>query len=165
MRSYLILVITLFALFSVPIIAEDATITVSHSEEDERAVGVNLGTGQRTGVAFDRNIFVQTIEVRSQLARCQGWWLVAQGKVKVNGKVAKLGDQADSEKDKITLDNKPLLLQKKVYIMLNKPKGFVTTVSEQFGMKTVMELVKIPQRIFPVGRLDKDTDGLLLLTN
>jgi len=91
--------------------------------------------------------------------------LVAQGKVKVNGKVAKLGDQADSEKDKILLDNKPLLLQKKVYIMLNKPKGFVTTVSEQFGMKTVMELVKVPQRVFPVGRLDKDTDGLLLLTN
>ena len=74
MRSYLILVITLFALFSVPVIAEDATIIVSHSEEDERAVGVNLNTGQSTRVAFDRNIFVQTIEVRSQLARCQGWW-------------------------------------------------------------------------------------------
>jgi pseudouridine synthase len=91
--------------------------------------------------------------------------IIAQGRVKVNGAVAKLGSKADPEKDKITVDGKPVEPEKKVYIMLNKPKGYVTTVSEQHGMKTVMEIVKTPQKIFPVGRLDKNTEGLLLLTN
>lgn len=91
--------------------------------------------------------------------------LIAKGRVLVNGKIAKLGEKADAEKDKIVVNGKQIELQKKVYIMLNKPKGFVTTVSEQHKMRTVMELVKVPQRIFPVGRLDKDTEGLLLLTN
>ena len=63
------------------------------------------------------------------------------------------------------VNGKQIELQKKVYIMLNKPKGYVVTVSEKHDMKTIMDLVKVPQRIFPVGRLDKDTEGLLLLTN
>ncbi len=91
--------------------------------------------------------------------------LIADGKVLVNGKVAKLGEKADAEKDKIVVSGRPVVLQKKVYIMLNKPKGYVTTVSEQHGMKTTMDLVRVPQRVFPVGRLDKHTEGLLLLTN
>lgn len=91
--------------------------------------------------------------------------LIAQGRVRVNGIVATLGMKADAEKDKITVDKKPIALEKKIYIMLNKPRGYVTTVSEEHGMKTVMDIVKVPQKIFPVGRLDKDTEGLLLLTN
>lgn len=91
--------------------------------------------------------------------------LISKGKVLVNGKVAKLGENADSEKDKIVVNGKQIEVQKKVYIMLNKPKGYITTVSEKHDMKTVMELIKVPQRIFPVGRLDKDTEGLLLFTN
>jgi len=78
MRSYLIPVITLFALLSIPVIAEDATITVSHSEEDERTVGVVLYLPaywtSSTPVAFDRNIFVQTIEVSNELPRCSAWF-------------------------------------------------------------------------------------------
>ncbi len=91
--------------------------------------------------------------------------LISKGKVLVNGKVAKLGENADAEKDKIVVNGKQIEVQKKVYIMLNKPKGYITTVSEKHDMKTVMELIKVPQRIFPVGRLDKDTEGLLLFTN
>lgn len=91
--------------------------------------------------------------------------IIAQKRVKVNGVVATLGSKADDEKDKITIDGKPIVLEKKVYIILNKPKGHVTTVSEKHEMRTVMDIVKVPQKIFPVGRLDKDTEGLLLLTN
>lgn len=91
--------------------------------------------------------------------------LIEKGRVSVNGKVAKLGDKADAQKDIISVSGKRIEVEKKVYIMLNKPKGYVVTVSEKHDMKTVMELVKVPQRIFPVGRLDKDTEGLLLLTN
>ena len=91
--------------------------------------------------------------------------LIAQGKVLVNGKVVSLGGKADAEKDKIVVNGRLVVLEKKVYIMLHKPKGYVTTVSETHDMKTVMDLVKVPERIFPVGRLDKNTEGLLLLTN
>jgi len=91
--------------------------------------------------------------------------LISNGRVSVNGKTIKLGDKADPDKDKIAISGRLVKLEKKVYIMLNKPRGFVTTVSEEFGMRTVMDLVKVPQRVFPVGRLDKHTEGLLLLTN
>lgn len=91
--------------------------------------------------------------------------LISKGRVLVNGIVAKLGQKADPDKDKIVVNGRPVVLEKKVYIMLNKPKGFVATVSEAHGMKTVLDIVKVPQRVFPVGRLDKNTEGLLLLTN
>ncbi|MEM3154660.1 MAG: pseudouridine synthase [Candidatus Woesearchaeota archaeon] len=91
--------------------------------------------------------------------------LISKGRVLVNGKVAVLGQKADAAKDKIVVNGQQLRLEKKVYIMLNKPKGYVTTVSEAHGMKTIMDLVDVPERVFPVGRLDKNTEGLLLLTN
>ncbi len=91
--------------------------------------------------------------------------LISRGRVSVNGKTIKLGDKADPDKDKIVVNGRLVKLEKKVYIMLNKPKGFVTTVSEEFSMKTVMDLVKVSERVFPVGRLDRYTEGLLLLTN
>jgi pseudouridine synthase len=91
--------------------------------------------------------------------------LIRAGRVKVNGKVVEIGASANPNKDKISVDEKPIILEKKVYVLLNKPRGFVTTVSEQYGMKTVRDIVKIKERIFPVGRLDKETRGLLLLTN
>lgn len=90
--------------------------------------------------------------------------IIREGRVMINGKTAKLGDSASPE-DKISVDYKPIKKEKKVYIMLNKPIGFVTTVFETHGMKTVMRLVKCNERIFPVGRLDKNTEGLLLMTN
>lgn len=91
--------------------------------------------------------------------------LIKAGRVKVNDKVIEIGATANPVKDKICVDEKPIILERKVYILLNKPRGFVTTVSEQHGMKTVRDIVKIKERVFPVGRLDKETRGLLLLTN
>ena len=95
--------------------------------------------------------------------------LIAQGKVKVNGKVVtEMGCKIDPKKDEVTyldkkIDNKET---KMVYIMLNKPVGYVTTAKEQFGRPAVVDLIKgVNARIFPVGRLDYDTSGLLLLTN
>ncbi len=90
--------------------------------------------------------------------------LIKEGRVKINYAIVKLGDTA-SFSDKITVDGKLIKKEEKVYIMLNKPVGYVTTVSEQHGMKTVMRLIKVKERLFPVGRLDKNTEGLLLITN
>lgn len=93
--------------------------------------------------------------------------IIASGRVKVNGeKVTEMGVKVDPEKDKITLDGKIIEpLEKEVYFALNKPAGVVTTVSNKHGETTVMDLVKeVDERIFPVGRLDKDTKGLLILT-
>jgi len=91
--------------------------------------------------------------------------LIRQGKVKINGETAIIGQNADSKKDKITVDGKPIKIEQKVTIMLNKPKGYVTTVNEEHGMKTIMDLIDVKERIFPIGRLDKNSQGLLLLTN
>ena len=93
--------------------------------------------------------------------------LIAAGKVRINGKTAALGDKVDPIKDKVTLSGKRLAQEKdSVYIMLNKPRGYITTMSDERDRKCVAELVSdIKQRIYPVGRLDRDSEGLLLLTN
>lgn len=92
--------------------------------------------------------------------------LISAGRITVNGRVAVLGDSADPETDEILLDGHSLPdRQKTVYIMLNKPRGFVTTLSDEKGRKTVTELVDCGLRVYPVGRLDMDSEGLLLLTS
>ncbi len=93
--------------------------------------------------------------------------LILEGKVKVNGKVVtELGTKVDVEKDVIEYNDLPINKQtKKVYILLNKPIGYVTTVKDQFDRDTVMDLVKVKERVVPVGRLDMYTSGALLLSN
>lgn len=94
--------------------------------------------------------------------------LIADGHVKVNNvKVTELGTKVEIGADKISVDGKPIKpVNKKYYIMLNKPVGYVSTVKDQFERPTVLDLVnEIPSRMFPVGRLDYETEGLLLLTN
>ncbi len=93
--------------------------------------------------------------------------LIAEGKVKVNGRIANIGDKVDAKRDKVTVRGKRIASQnKKVYIMLNKPRGYVTTLSDEYDRKTVSDLVKdVGVRVFPVGRLDRDSEGLLFLTN
>lgn len=94
--------------------------------------------------------------------------IILSGKVKVNGKiVTELGVKVNPEKDRIEVDNKVVNFNnKKVYILLNKPIGYVTTVKDQFHRDTVMDLVKdVKERVVPVGRLDMYTSGALILTN
>lgn len=93
--------------------------------------------------------------------------LIEEGRVTVNGAVAVLGQTADIELDEILLDGKPLPAgSQPVYIMLHKPRGYVTTLSDEKGRKTAAELVKdCGVRVYPVGRLDMDSEGLLLFTN
>ena len=89
------------------------------------------------------------------------------GRIKVNGQIAALGDQADPETDEILVDDMPLIGKPEpIYIMLNKPRGYVTTLADEAGRKTVADLVSdIPRRIYPVGRLDMHSEGLLLMTD
>ncbi len=92
---------------------------------------------------------------------------IEQGRVSVNGQIAALGDKADPEQDEIRVDGQPLArAEHRVYLMLNKPRGYVTTLCDERGRKTVAELVAgCGRRVFPVGRLDLDSEGLLLLTD
>jgi 23S rRNA pseudouridine2605 synthase len=93
-------------------------------------------------------------------------WIDA-GRVTVNGRVAVLGEQADPERDRVQVDGRRLPShQLKVILMLNKPVGYVTTARDPQGRKLVGDLVRdVPGRLFPVGRLDINTEGLLLMTN
>lgn len=92
---------------------------------------------------------------------------ITAGRVSVNGVRAELGQKADPERDTILVDGRPLGERPEfVYVMLNKPRGYVTTLSDEQGRRTVADLVKeIGVRIYPVGRLDRDSEGLLLMTN
>lgn len=91
--------------------------------------------------------------------------LIADGVVKINGKTATTG-MSVNEGDHVMVNNKRVAdMQKKYYVMLHKPKGYVTTVKDDLGRKTVMDLVTVDARLYPVGRLDYDTEGLLILTN
>ena len=93
--------------------------------------------------------------------------LIKQGKVKVNGKViTELGTKINPKKDIILYNNREIKNKEKyVYILLNKPIGYVTTVKDQFNRNSVLDLVKVKERIVPVGRLDMYTSGALILTN
>ncbi len=95
--------------------------------------------------------------------------LISQKRVKVNGRSCKLGDKAFAGKDIITVDGEKLYTPRKrnlYYIMLNKPRGYVTTMSDELDRRNVSELVKgVPERVYPVGRLDRNSEGLLLFTN
>ena len=93
--------------------------------------------------------------------------LLTEGRVTVNGAVASLGESADPETDDVRVDSQPLsVTEQHRYILLNKPRGYVTTLHDEKGRKTVAELVAgVPARVYPVGRLDLNSDGLLLLTD
>lgn len=100
-------------------------------------------------------------------SRRQAEEFLRSGRVAVNGTAASLGDRADPEADQITLDGRPIRLPaEKLYLMLHKPRGVVTTLSDEKGRPSVAELVSgCGGRVYPVGRLDMDSEGLLLLTS
>ena len=93
--------------------------------------------------------------------------LILSGKVKVNGHIASIGDKVDPKRDKVTVRGKAVVaVNEKVYIMLHKPRGFVTTMKDERDRKCVSDLVKdVGVKVFPVGRLDRNSEGLLIMTN
>ena len=116
---------------------------------------------------------MEKIRIQKALSECgitsrrKAEELIKQNLVSVNGKTAKIGDKVDFSRDKI-LFNGILVscVSKKYNIMLHKPRGFVSTINDEFGRKCVADLVRdVPAKIYPVGRLDKDSEGLLLMTN
>lgn len=90
---------------------------------------------------------------------------IEQGRVLVNGRVAALGEKADISVDSITVDGEKISAQRSVYIMLNKPRGYITSLDDEHDRKTVMDLIDVNERVYPVGRLDYNSEGLLILTN
>ena len=93
--------------------------------------------------------------------------LLTEGRVKVDGLTAMLGDSADPEINEITVDDRPVVKnQDHLYLMLNKPRGYVTTLADESGRRTVLDLIAdVPRRVYPVGRLDMHSEGLLLMTD
>lgn len=93
--------------------------------------------------------------------------LIASGRVFVNGKRAYLGQKADLDRDLVEIDGKPIKLANPIYIKLNKPKGVISSTTDELnkGRKTIMDLVQVSEHLYPVGRLDKQSEGLMLLTN
>lgn len=107
------------------------------------------------------------ISARGIASRRAAEEMIQAGRVTCNGKLCYLGDTADPELDQICIDHKPLPTQgRRLYIMLHKPKGYVTTLSDEKGRKNAAQLVEdCGERVYPVGRLDMDSEGLLLFTN
>lgn len=92
--------------------------------------------------------------------------LIAEGRVTVDGEVAELGRRVDPQREEVRVDGQRVNVNPElVYVMLNKPRGYVTTADDPAGRPTVFDLINVDQRVFAVGRLDMDTEGLLLLTN
>ena len=107
------------------------------------------------------------LSARGVASRRKAEELIQEGQVTVNGEKAALGDTADPDRDKILISGQPLPpKQEFVYLLLNKPRGFVTTMSDEKGRPTAVQLVAdCGTRVYPVGRLDMDSEGLLLFTN
>ena len=102
-------------------------------------------------------------------SRRQAEQIIQEGRVKLNGRPVQLGDKMDIRADILSVDGQRVVFDRKkeyYYYMMNKPRGYITTSSDDRGRKTVLDLIKdTPTRVYPVGRLDKDSEGLLLFTN
>jgi pseudouridine synthase len=113
---------------------------------------------------------VQKLMARVDLgSRRQNEDLIRAGRVRINGRTAKLGDRADPESDRVEVDGRLISLrdQKHIYVALHKPKGIISSLEDELGLgrRTVRDLVKLPGHLYPVGRLDKQSAGLMLMTN
>ena len=114
-----------------------------------------------------------TIRLQKYMADCgiasrrKSEELIAAGKVKVNGETAHIGDKVDPKRDQVTVEGRKVRQEKEMlYLMLHKPRGFISTMSDEMDRKCVAELVSdVGARVYPVGRLDRDSEGLLLFTN
>ncbi len=117
-------------------------------------------------MVFLKERLQKILSARGIVSRRGAEELIKSGRITVNGRIAGLGETADPDVDEIRVDGNLLPSpQSHVYIMLHKPRGYVTTLSDEKGRKTVADLVNCGTRVYPVGRLDYDSEGLLLLTN
>ncbi|MBN1487083.1 MAG: rRNA pseudouridine synthase [Anaerolineae bacterium] len=92
--------------------------------------------------------------------------IIEQGRVAVDGKLAQLGDKGDPETQRITVDGEPVKIEKRyLYIALHKPRGVISTVNDPYGRRNVRDLIPLNTRLYPIGRLDADSEGLILMTN
>ncbi|MEG0979897.1 MAG: pseudouridine synthase [Oscillospiraceae bacterium] len=115
----------------------------------------------------------EKIRLQKYLAECgiasrrKSEELITEGKVKVNGVKAQIGDKVNPKKDMVSVNGRKVIKEQKMhYIMLHKPRGFITTMSDEMDRKCVAELIKdIDARVYPIGRLDRESEGLLLFTN
>lgn len=124
---------------------------------------VGKGAG---GVSEPGERLQKVLAARGVASRRAAEEIIKAGRVRVNGQVVReMGVKVDPERDNILVDNKQLARPRMRYIILHKPSGYITTTSDERGRWTVMELVDVQERIVPVGRLDRDTEGLLLMTN
>ena len=110
---------------------------------------------------------LQKILARAGLAsRCSSEDFILQGRVTVNGKAAVLGQKADLVVDRVLVDGQPIAAPEKLtYVLLHKPRGVVSSLAAQGDRQTVRQMLPLPQRLYPVGRLDVDSEGLILMTN
>lgn len=115
----------------------------------------------------------QKVRLQKFLAECEvasrrkSEEMIAQKLVRVNGRIASIGDSVDPKRDVVTVNGKKIRKQKElVYVMLHKPRGYISTMSDERGRKCVAELIKdVPVRVYPIGRLDRESEGMLLFTN
>jgi 23S rRNA pseudouridine2605 synthase len=144
--------------------AVKAKATRPHGDEGTPASGTRRAD---PGIAIDRSVRLQKLLAGAGFgSRRDVEQFIIDERVTVNGRVVNVGDRADPSVDDIRLDGERLLREKPSYWILNKPRGVVTTVRDDEGRKTVINLLpKNIGRLFPVGRLDRETSGLLLLTN
>ncbi len=119
-----------------------------------------------TDVPDNRERLQRVLASRGIASRRASEEMIRAGRVSVNGRaVTEMGTKVDSTTDEIRVDGKLMRRQRPRFVMLNKPSGFITTVQDERQRWTVMDLIDVPERIYPVGRLDRETQGLLLLTN
>jgi len=92
--------------------------------------------------------------------------IITDGRVRVNGRIIHIGDKADPSRDEIRVDNKPIaIMQKKIYVALNKPRGYLSDIDENHPKPSVHDILDLSEHLFSVGRLDLDSEGLILMTN
>lgn len=137
---------------------------IEKNSSPSSSAGKRVPSGQQGEIGQER--LQKVLAARGIASRRAAEEIIKAGRVRVNGQVVReMGVKVNPERDNILVDNKQLARPRMRYIILHKPSGYITTTSDERGRWTVMQLVDVQERVVPVGRLDRDTEGLLLMTN